>query len=81
MTIKQQIIAKESDKILELIDNNVKDEVSRGDLQGITEAIINSALYDYRIFVIDELAKILKGIEADTFTADNIHDLIVKLDK
>jgi hypothetical protein len=43
-----RIVMKYSDKILNIIDNNLQDELSRGDLQGMCEAIIMGAVQEER---------------------------------
>ncbi len=48
MDNKTRIMMKYSDKVLKLIDEKAYDEMPRGDLQGVIEAIILNTYYEAR---------------------------------
>ena len=66
-----------SDMILAVADEQ-QDE-TRSDLQGRTEIVGRNIIHRVREDVIEELAKLKRGIEADNFTKENIDALVVRL--
>jgi len=60
MDNRTKVVMEQSDKVLEIIDNREFNEMTRGDLQGVIEAIISKAYYEGKA---DGLAEAIEKLE------------------
>jgi len=60
MDNRTKVVMEQSDKVLEIIEKREFNEMTRGDLQGVIEAIISKAYYEGKA---DGLAEAIKKLE------------------
>lgn len=81
-TNKSELINDIENEILELVECQTSTDgrdFTQSDLQGRATVIAMNTIHQAQMLLIPALRKIQGQIEGDTFTADNISDLINKI--